>query len=50
MFIVVAGIETTVGFIRLFIYVAMMYPEVQKRAQEEIDQVVGHHRLPTFDE
>ena len=24
------------------------YPEVQKRAQAELDTVVGPHRLPTF--
>jgi len=27
-----------------------MYPEVQKKAQEEIDRVVGHIRLPTFED
>lgn len=25
-------------------------PDVQKRAQEEIDRVIGHDRLPTVDE
>ena len=25
-----------------------LYPEVQVRAQEEIDRVVGHDRLPDF--
>ena len=25
-----------------------LYPEVQKRAQEEIDRVVGKDRLPEF--
>lgn len=30
-------------------YIAMAaYPEVQRRAQEELDAVVGPHRLPTF--
>ena len=30
-------------------YIAMAsYPEVQKRAQVELDAVVGPHRLPTF--
>ena len=24
------------------------HPEVQKKAQAELDEVVGHHRLPTF--
>ena len=26
----------------------MMYPEVQRKAQEEIDGVIGHDRLPTL--
>lgn len=25
-----------------------LYPEVQKKAQEELDRVVGHERLPEF--
>lgn len=27
-----------------------MFPEKQKRAQEELDRVVGPDRLPTFDD
>jgi cytochrome P450 len=27
-----------------------MFPEKQKRAQEELDRVVGSERLPTFDD
>jgi Cytochrome P450 len=27
-----------------------LYPDVQKKAQEEIDAVVGHDRLPTFED
>ena len=27
-----------------------MYPEVQRKAQEELDAVVGRGRLPTFDD
>ena len=26
----------------------ILYPEVQQRAQVELDAVVGHDRLPTF--
>lgn len=26
------------------------YPKIQKRAQEELDQVVGHDRLPTVED
>ncbi len=27
-----------------------LYPEVQRKAQEEIDRVVGNERLPTLDD
>lgn len=27
-----------------------LHSEVQRKAQEEIDRVVGSHRLPTFDD
>ena len=27
-----------------------LYPEIQKKAQEEIDAVVGPHRLPDFED
>lgn len=28
----------------------VVYPETQRRAQEEIDRVVGRDRLPSFDD
>lgn len=28
----------------------VLYPEVLKRAQEEIDAVVGRERMPTFED
>ena len=28
----------------------LMHPDVQKRAQEELDRVVGTDRLPTLDD
>lgn len=28
----------------------LKFPEVQRRAQEELDRVVGTSRLPTFDD
>lgn len=28
----------------------LLYPEVQRKAQEQLDAVVGRDRLPTFDD
>ena len=33
-----------------FILAMVQYPEVYKKAQEEIDLVVGDERLPTIDD
>ena len=33
-----------------FLLAMAMYPEVQKKAQEELDRVVGPDRLPNFDD
>lgn len=33
-----------------FVLAMTMYPEVCQRAQEEIDDVVGDSRLPTFED
>ncbi|KAF5364421.1 hypothetical protein D9758_010689 [Tetrapyrgos nigripes] len=41
-----AGSDTTVGLILSSILLLMYYPEVQKRAQAEIDAVIGDSRLP----
>ena len=32
----------------VFILAMTLYPEVARRAREQIDQVVGRSRLPTF--
>ncbi|KZT21922.1 cytochrome P450 [Neolentinus lepideus HHB14362 ss-1] len=40
--------ENTVAGGQIFILTMMLFPEVQKRAQEEIDRVVGNERLPDF--
>lgn len=34
----------------MFALVMVLYPEVQRRAQEEIDGVVGPDRLPDFND
>ncbi|KAG6333885.1 hypothetical protein ID866_5198 [Astraeus odoratus] len=42
------GADTTVSAIYGFFLAMTLFPEVQKRAQAEIDAVVGPNRLPTF--
>ncbi|KAJ2973411.1 hypothetical protein NUW54_g12069 [Trametes sanguinea] len=41
-----AGTDTTVATFYAFFCAMIMHPEVQKRAQEELDAVVGSDRLP----
>ncbi|KIK68270.1 hypothetical protein GYMLUDRAFT_256026 [Collybiopsis luxurians FD-317 M1] len=45
-----AGAETTSSQLAWFLQAIVLHPEIQKRAQKEIDHVVGSHRLPTFDD
>ncbi|KAJ7207518.1 cytochrome P450 [Mycena pura] len=40
--------ETTASVVTLYFLVAAKYPHIQARAQAEMDNVVGPHRLPTF--
>ncbi|KAJ8474125.1 hypothetical protein ONZ51_g7425 [Trametes cubensis] len=42
----VAGADTTAGSFFAFFCAMVIYPEVQKRAREELDAVVGLDRLP----
>ncbi|KAF8960727.1 cytochrome P450 [Flammula alnicola] len=44
----VAGADTTVSAVQCFFLAMAMYPEVQKKAQAEIDAVTGPNRLPEF--
>ncbi|TFK36285.1 cytochrome P450 [Crucibulum laeve] len=46
----VGGADTTVSAVQSFFLAMAMYPEVQKRAQEEIDLVVGNNRFPDFND
>ncbi|KAF8595140.1 cytochrome P450 [Ceratobasidium sp. AG-I] len=43
-----AGSDTTVSALETFILAMLLFPEAQSKAQEEIDQVVGNKRLPSF--
>lgn len=43
-----AAADTTSITLKAFTLTMLLYPQVQRKAQEEIDSVVGTHRLPTF--
>lgn len=40
--------DTTTAVITSFFLAMVVHPEVQKRAQEELDHVVGRDRLPEY--
>lgn len=44
----VGGADTTVAAMNTFILAMVCYPEVQAKAQEEIDRVLGAGHLPNF--
>ncbi|GAA5899096.1 hypothetical protein JCM6882_004616 [Rhodosporidiobolus microsporus] len=43
-----AGVDTTSGTIIAFVLAMVTHPEVQRKAQEELDRVVGLTRSPSF--
>ncbi|CDO68382.1 hypothetical protein BN946_scf184815.g29 [Trametes cinnabarina] len=43
-----AGVGTTVISIEIFLLAMLHHPEIQKKAQEEVDRVVGTSRLPEY--
>jgi hypothetical protein len=43
-----AGLDTTVSAVMSFFLAMVIYPDVQLRAQAELDSVVGRGRLPEF--
>ena len=45
-----AGSDTTAAILYGFILAVIIWPEVQKKIQAEIDHVVGTDRLPTIDD
>ncbi|KAI0430659.1 cytochrome protein [Xylaria sp. FL1042] len=42
------GADTTVNTISSFFLAMTLFPDVQRKAREEIDRVIGTSRLPTF--
>ncbi|KAI0700497.1 cytochrome P450 [Cerioporus squamosus] len=47
---IAAAYETISGTMAWFMLAMVLYPEAQRKAQEELDAVVGRSRLPTFDD
>lgn len=45
-----AGLDTTVSALRVLFVAMLVYPDIQKRAQDELDSVIGRERLPTFED
>ncbi|KII84582.1 hypothetical protein PLICRDRAFT_117752, partial [Plicaturopsis crispa FD-325 SS-3] len=43
-----AGTDTTASTVKAFFLAMLLYPEVQAKAQKELDEVVGHGNLPNF--
>ncbi|KAF9893353.1 hypothetical protein FE257_011785 [Aspergillus nanangensis] len=44
------GADTTVSALSCFFLAMGLYPAVQKKAQEELDRVLGPNKLPTFED
>ncbi|KAG1825404.1 cytochrome P450 [Suillus variegatus] len=47
---IIGAYETTTSILMTFSLAMVLYPDVQRRAQAEIDSVVGRDRLPTFED
>ncbi|THH14404.1 hypothetical protein EW146_g5920 [Bondarzewia mesenterica] len=46
----IGGVETTAAIMQWFSALIPAHPEVQRKAQEELDRVVGRDRLPTVED
>jgi cytochrome P450 len=44
------GSDTTVAAVISFFLAMLVYPDVQRKAQAEVDRVIGHERLPEIDD
>lgn len=45
-----AGSDTTSSTLLIFVLAMTQYPEILKKAQEEVDRICGSDRSPTFDD
>ncbi|KAJ8689583.1 hypothetical protein PTI98_012473 [Pleurotus ostreatus] len=48
--LLLVGSDTTMATLENFFLVMTLHPEVQKKAQKELDDIVGNDRLPTFND
>ncbi|KAJ7040944.1 cytochrome P450 [Mycena alexandri] len=48
--IIETGSETTTAYLQTLVLALVAYPEAQRKAQEEMDRVVGDDRMPTLDD
>jgi cytochrome P450 len=46
----IAGSDTTVAAVMSFFLAMLIHPEVQSKAQAEVDRIIGKDRLPEFDD
>ena len=46
--VILGGADTTSGFFNWFILYMILYPDLQKKIQDEMDEVVGRTRLPSL--
>ncbi|KAG0704307.1 cytochrome P450 [Suillus ampliporus] len=47
---IIGSYETTPATLMAFALAMVLYPDVQRRAQAEVDSVIGTDRLPTFED
>ncbi|KAG1742276.1 cytochrome P450 [Suillus paluster] len=46
----IGGIDTSTSTLQIFLLAMVLYPDVQARARAEINQVVGHDKMPCIDD
>jgi cytochrome P450 len=44
------GSDTTSAFLQSVVLMLVAFPEVQRKAQEEVDRVIGSERPPTLED
>ena len=47
---ILAGADTTGTFLQFFVLCILQHPDVLRKAQQEIDTVIGAHRTPDLED